>query len=108
MTWTRLRNVFLSALLGALGVVCLATVCYLLPRAGIRIFLFPGQAITPIALPLVPASLGELIAGDEGGPAAAISLFLFFAAAFWWLVFSSISYALFARRRYLTTRSMRP
>jgi hypothetical protein len=94
-----MKRAILSMGFGALAVVSLAGICFLLPTPGVRLFVAPGELFADVFLPLTPRTLVTALTGDEGGPGEAIALFLLWSAAFWWLVFSVASFFATSRRK---------
>jgi hypothetical protein len=90
---------FIAPVFGGLAVVAFACMCFAFPGHGVRFFLSPGELLAPSLASLLPTSLANTLAGDEGGPSAAIGLLLFWSALFWWLVFSAAGFLLALRKR---------
>jgi hypothetical protein len=94
-----MKRTILSIGFGALAVVLLAGVCFLLPTPGARLFIAPGEFLADFFEPLTPDALVTAITGDEGGPGEAIALFLLWSVIFWWLVLSMASFFATSRRK---------
>jgi hypothetical protein len=81
------KRFLLSLAVGfALAVVFVTVATSLMPGVGANVFLFPGELLVPVVGPLVPSSVVYAVV-PEGGPVAAVALFVFGSFLFWWLLF---------------------
>lgn len=69
-----------------LAPVLMIVVMYFLPGVGTKVILFPGELLVPVVGPVFGGVVMAL--APEGGPGAAVTLFLLGSFLFWWLVFS--------------------
>lgn len=80
-----------------LAPVLMAAVMFLIPDIGTRVVLFPGEILASVVGPILGSVVTSL--APEGGPGAAVALFLLGSFLFWWLVLSAGSFCIFCWQR---------